>query len=164
MSTKGLLSLGFGAPNWSELISWYQPTEVNSKCPWGLRGLLANIVIANVWQILVSLLYFAFNAILSCQLLAREWVNFGQGRKTLRVSHPQGIQRESFFISMPLKYGIPIMAVFAIEHWLISQSAFVIRILLFDFDGTPLPGLTMAGFSIIPCIAGTLANHLFGFL
>jgi hypothetical protein len=29
MSTKGLLSLGFGAPNWSELISWYQPTEVS---------------------------------------------------------------------------------------------------------------------------------------
>jgi hypothetical protein len=108
----------------------------------------------------VSLLYFAFNAILSCQLLAREWVNFGHGRKTLRVSHPQGIQRESFFISMPLKYGLPIMAVFAIEHWLISQSAFVIRILLFDFDGTPLPGLTMAGFSIIPCIAGTLSNRL----
>jgi hypothetical protein len=118
-------------------------------------------VIANVWQVLVSLLYFTFNAILSCQLLAQEWAKFGDRRKTLRVSHPQGIQRESFFISMPLKYGLPIMAVFAIEHWLISQSAFVIRILLFDVDGTPLPGLTMSGFSIIPCITGTLSDRFF---
>jgi hypothetical protein len=101
-------------------------------------------------------------------LLARDWVNFGHGRKTLRVSHPQGIQRKILFIFMPLKYGLPIMAVFAIEHWLISQSVFVIRILLFDFDGTPLLGLTMAGFSIIPWITGTLSiclpNTVYGFL
>jgi hypothetical protein len=96
----------------------------------------------------------AFNAILSCQLLAAEWAQFGYERKTLRVSHPKGIQRGSFFISMPLRYGLPIMAVFVVLHWLISQSAFVIRVLLFDWDGTPLPGFTMSGFNVIPSLTG----------
>jgi Na+/glutamate symporter len=28
-TAKGLARLGFGSPNWSELISWNQPTEVS---------------------------------------------------------------------------------------------------------------------------------------
>jgi hypothetical protein len=28
-TAKGLARLGFGSPNWSELISWNQPTEAS---------------------------------------------------------------------------------------------------------------------------------------
>ncbi|KAF2819941.1 hypothetical protein CC86DRAFT_334158 [Ophiobolus disseminans] len=145
VSFSSIWELGFGTARHEEIISWNQSRN-------GSFGFFANIMVANVWQVLVSMLYLIFNAILSCQLLAAEWGQYGYERKTLRVSHPKGIQRGSYFISMPLRYGLPIIALFAILHWLISQSAFVIRVLQFDINGTPVPGFTMAGFSIMPCI------------
>ncbi|KAF2007571.1 hypothetical protein P154DRAFT_420621, partial [Amniculicola lignicola CBS 123094] len=108
--------------------------------------------VANVWQVFLSLLYVAQNALLSCLLVADEWSGFAIDRKTLRVAAPVGIQRSSYFISMPLRYSLPIMGVFTIMHWLLSQSTFIIRVLAFDWDGSVLPGWTTAGFSVIPSL------------
>lgn len=117
---------------------------------------MTNIVIANMWQVFISVLYLTLNGILSFQLIANEWFQFGHNSKTLRVSHPEGIQRGTFFVSMPLRYGLPTRLVFGVEHWLISQSMFVIRTLISDWDGKPLPGLTTSGHSVIPALIGTL--------
>lgn len=113
-----------------------------------------NTVIANIWQVLLSMLYILHNGLLSCLMVAHEWAGFANERKTLRVSAPQGIQRSSYFISMPLRYGIPIMSLFAAEHWLLSQSAFVIRIVNSDWYGVPISAYTTSGFSLVPCILG----------
>lgn len=58
---------------------------------------------------------------------------------------------------MPLRYSLPIMGLFAIEHWLLSQATFVIGIILQDWDihNTIHTHYTTAGFSIMPCIFGT---------
>jgi hypothetical protein len=56
------------------------------------------------------------------------------------------------------------MVVFAVEHWLISQSMFVIRTLVFDWDGTPLPGRTTSGHSVIPALIGTCHMYFFNCL
>ena len=53
---------------------------------------------------------------------------------------------------MPLRYGIPIMAVFATEHWLLSESPFIIRLLLSEWNGARVPGGTISGFSVIPSL------------
>lgn len=72
------------------------------------------------------MLYLANNSLLTCQLVSEEWAGYAKERKTLRVSHPVGIQRSSFFISMPMKYGIPLLAANATLHWLVSQSLFLV--------------------------------------
>lgn len=121
-------------------------------------------MIANIWQVMVSICYLTQNALLSCQLVADEWTGFAKERKTLRVSHPTGIQRSTYFISMPLRYGMPIMAMFALEHWLLSQTTFIVRVLNFDLTLTPFStesGYTTAGYSLIPAIFAIVVPALF---
>lgn len=76
-------------------------------------------------------------------------------RKTLRVSDPEGIQRSSYFVSMPWRYGLPLIFSTASLHWLVSQSIFVYSVDLYKPDGMldPKYGLySGAGFSIEPII------------
>ena len=65
-----------------------------------------------------------------------------------------GIQRSSYFVSMPLRYGVPIMIVSAIEHWLYSQAVFIIRGIRINLDGSEDANWTTTGFSFIPSIIG----------
>ncbi|KAK3349773.1 hypothetical protein B0T25DRAFT_633098 [Lasiosphaeria hispida] len=149
-SLPGLWKLGFGEAKSEAMISWHQQEK-------GLRGLLENLLVANIWQFLLSVLYISFNVILTTQLVAREWAGYAatidpktKKAKTLRVSKPKGSQRATYYLSMPYRYGLPVNIIFTAAHWLLSQSTFTIRLLFFDWDGTPLPGRTLAGFSIIP--------------
>lgn len=119
-------------------------------------------MIANIWQVVDSLCYININALVSCLLLAREWAQYGVERKPLRVSHPRGIQRSTYSISIPLRYGIPILGFFFLEHWLLSRTTFVIRVLIIDTistvdTATTVPGWTTSGFSLLPAILGKLA-------
>ena len=69
-------------------------------------------------------------------LVGKEWDGFGMTRKTLRVTAPQGIQRSSYFVSVPLKYGLPILITFGALHYTTSQSVFVVYITRFFSNGT----------------------------
>ena len=78
-------------------------------------------------------------------------------RKTLRVSAPEGIQRSSYFVSMPWRYGIPLISAMSILHWLASQSVFVYVAELYRADGTLDTNqqlFTGTGFSSEPMICG----------
>ncbi|KAE8454592.1 hypothetical protein EG329_000215 [Mollisiaceae sp. DMI_Dod_QoI] len=150
-SPAALWKLGFGTTNQLEIVGWNQPNV-------GFKGLIANILLANVWQVLISMAYIAHNGLLSTMLLEREWRQYANERKTLRVSHPKGIQRSTYFISMPLRYGIPMMSASALLHWLLSQSVFILRVIVFDTASSTIPtevrdlNWTMSGFSIYPII------------
>ena len=122
----------------------------------GKMGLFVNILISNVWQVMISLLYIGHNALLSCMMVANEWFGFATHRKTLRVSAPRGIQRSSYTLSMPLRYGIPMMLIFSMEHWILSQATFIVRVNRTDYQGNSSYGWTTSGYSIIPCIIGTV--------
>jgi len=63
-----------------------------------------------------------------------EFSQFSTHPKTLRVSDLLGLQRSSWWISLPLRYGIPICATSAGMHWLISQSLFLARVTAFFAD------------------------------
>lgn len=71
-------------------------------------------------------------------------------KKPLRVSVPEGIQRSTYFVSMPLRYGIPLQSSTALLHWLISQSIFVLAADTYRSDGSLVPELSLyaTGFSI----------------
>ena len=82
------------------------------------------------------MLYMVLNAFISYLLVGKEWAEYAKKRKTLRVTSPEEIQRSSYFVSIPLKYGIPLMLASAVLHWTQSQSIFVIRIAAYYWDGT----------------------------
>lgn len=57
-------------------------------------------------------------------------------RKTLRVTSPVGMQRSTYFVQMPMRYGVPMIASMALLHYLISQSIFLYAIEVHNSDGS----------------------------
>lgn len=108
---------------------------------------------------ILSCVYLAYNALLTCQLVSEEWSGYARERKTLRVSHPRGIQRSSYFVSMPLKYGVSLMAANATLHWTVSQSMFLVSTTAyFPNDIEDISGsFTTTGYSSSASLAGKLA-------
>ncbi|KAK8097762.1 uncharacterized protein PG998_013248 [Apiospora kogelbergensis] len=115
------------------------PAAVSGLGPWENKYLgtptefLINILIANSPQILMSVLYLFYNNILTRQLAADEWLGFlkPQGKKPLRVSSPIGMQRSSYFLTLPFKYSGTLLVFNGILHWLISQALFLVRTSVF---------------------------------
>ncbi|RYP92686.1 hypothetical protein DL770_001199 [Monosporascus sp. CRB-9-2] len=131
ISTKlsSLWDLGFGALNPFTYLVIGLPREDPA-------GLVSNVILANLPQLVLSVLYVLLNAMLSTMLVQREFSRMSSTRKPLRVSEPLGIQRSSYFISLPLRYGIPLYATAALMHWLVSQSLFLARITAMYPEGT----------------------------
>lgn len=130
MSPAGLLQLGF-TMNGAFLV-----TGTGS----GRFGSGLNVIIANSFQILVSLMYLFYNNILTSQLVSDEWTRFlrPDGKKTLRVSSPRGMQRSSYTLSLPFKYSIPLAILMMAAHTLVSQSILVISLASFGPGPDPV--------------------------
>ena len=123
-----LWNLGFGALTPFTFIFIGLPREDPA-------GLISNVLVANLPQFILSILYIFYNGMISTFLVQREFSQMKSIRKPLRVSEPLGIQRGSYFISLPLRYGIPLYATSALMHWLISQSFFLARVTAFFPNG-----------------------------
>lgn len=110
---------------------------------------------------IISLLYLTFNALFSCLLVSDELAGYHKTRKTLRVSFPEGIQRSSYFISMPLRYAAPLTMSMALLHWTVSQSVFVVRVISHYSDGSLNVGsnITVAGYSPLGIMICTLYSN-----
>lgn len=102
--------------------------------PWGL---ISNVILANIPQLLASVFYLIYNAILTTFLVQYEFSKMYKTRKSLRVSEPVGTQRSSYPISLPFRYGIPLSTSSGVMSWLLSQSLFLARITALHPDGTP---------------------------
>jgi len=122
---------------------------LSSNSKQGTRGFIANVMYANMWQVIISFLYLAYNALLTCMLVGDEWSRFATQRKTLRVTHPRGIQRSTYFVSMPYKYGIPLMVANTVLHTLISQSLFIVSAVAYlpNLVEDPVNSYTVTGYS-----------------
>lgn len=107
----------------------------------GSVGLFSNVLLANLPQFLLSIIYVLSNTVLSTFLVQREFSHMCQEhkRKPLRVSEPIGIQRGSYFISLPLRYGVPLYTMSSVLHWTISESFFLAKITSVKADGSPDP-------------------------
>jgi hypothetical protein len=87
--------------------------------------------------------------------LSREWLSYASQRKGLRVSYPRRrlrrrqlarsfgfegggkvveevstAQRGSHFLSLPLRYSLPLASLSALLHWAISQACFFFQIMI----------------------------------
>jgi hypothetical protein len=94
------------------------------------------VICAKVWQFAASMLYVQSNALFSCIFANREWHHYALERKPLHVTEPYGLQRSSYYISMPWRFGIPLMSSSAVLHWTLSQSVFVMVVEAVAEDGT----------------------------
>lgn len=129
-------------------------------------GLIANVLLANLPQLLLSLTYICYNSTLSAFLVQREFSRMAaeKRRRTLRVSEPVGLQRSTYTISLPFRYGIPLYAASGIMHWLVSQSLFLARITaLEDQRGTVSvrDSFSTCGYSPIAVLASECPVPLF---
>jgi len=100
--------------------------------------LISNAIIANTPQLILSVLYFSYNGLFTAMLMGYEWISYSRKRKGLRVTRqPSGAQRSTYFLSLPYRFGVPLMLISGILHWLVSQSIFLIAIDFYDAFGNP---------------------------
>ena len=121
-------NIGLGAVDVRTLISWKVPRD----------NIVANVLIANISQPVLSIIYFTYNSIWTTMSLGKEWSKYGFRRHGLRVSgRPRGSQRMSYFLQLPYRYSIPVMVLSGVLHWLVSQSIFLVAVNRYDRDGNP---------------------------
>ncbi|KAF3046889.1 hypothetical protein E8E12_005587 [Didymella heteroderae] len=134
-SFSTIRALGFGTATAEMVINdWGIPVS-------GSGALLQNVLVANTPQLLFSSVYLTLNNVLTRVHLAVEWASYLTTRKGLRVSHNRkGAQRSTYFLQLPYRVGVPLMAISASLHWLISQSIFLVSIETYDVNGLPKNG------------------------
>ena len=125
-SLASLWRLRFGQIDPRSLIASYPRNSRDS------RGALGNpsvvLVLANLPQLLISLLHLNYKSIFTCMLMEKEWNDSAYIRKRLRVSSPSKGQRSTYFLSLPYRYAIPLIVLSGSMHWVLSQSFFLAQI------------------------------------
>ena len=135
--------MGFGVVNVNFLVSL---PDMSSE-----DGVIGHTLLVNTPQLVLSFSYFAYNAIWTQMLIAREWAQYGIRRRSLRVSKPRGQQRCNYFLTIPYLYGVPLLIISVILHWLLSQSFFLARINVNParpFVNTPPAIINTVGYSL----------------
>ncbi|XHG03465.1 hypothetical protein AWENTII_006769 [Aspergillus wentii] len=140
------------------------------KSDWFPTTLLPVTLIVNTPQTIFSLIYFTINAMFSIMVLSAEWNDYALHRKGLRVSTaPKGSQRDTYFLSLPYRYALPLLVLSTLLHWLISQSLFLVNVEMYDATLTRDPqfDIISCGYSppaIVIClsVSGVLIAYLVG--
>lgn len=125
-----LLALAVSESDWHTATSiGFGALDPRAIIRYGVRGVLANTFIANSAQLIVSLIYFSYNSLFTAMLLGYEWTTYAYKQKGLRVTtKARGAQRSSYFLSLPYRFALPLMATSGLMHWVVSQSIFFIII------------------------------------
>lgn len=140
-----LWNLGYGTVTSESILPLNLP---------GDSGQLAAVLIANSPQLVLSFLFLTYNGLFTCMLLASEFSDYGHERKTLRVTNPRAFQRSTYRLQLPYRYGIPLLVLSGVLHWLVSQSLFLARVVFYSQDGTEdtYASLSTVGYSCIAII------------
>jgi len=102
----------------------YTDSEILMR--YDLDSFLRAVLCANTPQLLLSFLYLMYNSLFTGMVMGQEWNQFGgaTGRKYIRVTYPQGKQRGTYWLQLPYRYALPLMACSAFIHWSTSQALF----------------------------------------
>ncbi|KAJ5095258.1 hypothetical protein N7532_007549 [Penicillium argentinense] len=118
--------------NWfSEDVDISSYNIIYSNVPWTM---LSAVVVANVPQLIVTMSYYCYNAVLTSMLATGEYSSYGEKRKALRVTWPVkgSQQRSTYWLSVPYRYATPILILYMLLHWLISQSIFYLLLIPYN--------------------------------
>ena len=94
----------------------------------GFTSIIPYVLLANTPQVIASFLYLSYNGLFTAMVANREWTSYAQKRAALRVTVPTPSQRSTYFLSLPYKYGSPLIIASILLHWFISQTLFIARI------------------------------------
>lgn len=154
-SFSALYSRGFGKVSPDLVITGWEIETMSAD-----GGVVSSVLVANSPQLLLSFFYVAVNALLTLMSSSREWSRFSlswalrRGPRSLRTSSPRGSQRRTYFLQLPFRFAIPLIAVSALLHWLISQSIFLAVVSDYDTEGRKFQPFAIAscGYSPIAMI------------
>jgi hypothetical protein len=138
-SASGLLRLGVGKLIFEQTLGYWADSTDSSSGQQIYSSLGANVLIANLPQLIVSALYLLYNDLLTRLRLSIEWASFYLTAHPLRVSVPQGLQRSTGFLQLPLWLNVPLLAMMACLHWAISQSIFYALVLSVNYSVNDVP-------------------------
>jgi hypothetical protein len=119
-----LYSLGFDAYNSVAVLSMFKLNNIKAFDYTSTNELLAMVAVSNLPQVLISCLYLAYNSVYTSMASTDEWSRLTVQRKALRTTNPVGIQRSTFWLSLPWTYNLAIAAAGSVLNWLISRSVF----------------------------------------
>ncbi|KAB8224802.1 hypothetical protein BDV33DRAFT_187817 [Aspergillus novoparasiticus] len=145
--STGIWSVGLGQISTQTLIS---------SGGYTISSVVANSIVANLPQLISSILYFACNGLITTMALAHEWSQYAIQRKGLRVSaEPMGSQRSTYFLSLPYRYVIPFIISSTLVHWLISESLFLVMIEAYTvgMERDSINDIITCGYSAIAIVA-----------
>ncbi|KUM65815.1 hypothetical protein ACN42_g1230 [Penicillium freii] len=106
----------------------FKKNIVTSSLP---KRMLDSVVVANIPQLLITMSYYGYNNLMTTMLAAAEYDSYGVSSKSLRVTWPEkdSQQKSTYWLSIPYQYAVPILVLYVVLHWLVSQSTFyVLRI------------------------------------
>lgn len=148
-SLPGLWKLGFGTLNAKAFVL----VEGNSP-------VTAMAMLANSPQVALALLYVTFNGLLTSMFAADDWSNFAFRGQYLMVSTPSGQQRGTWCLGLPIYYGMALLVLQTLLHWLISQSIFVVQIAVIAKNGVLKTSgqLSNCGYSPIAIVFTVIAG------
>ncbi|KIW03154.1 uncharacterized protein PV09_05797 [Verruconis gallopava] len=130
LPSRILIALPIGSLNPATFIyGWTLPSS-------GALGLISNVIIANLPQVVLSMIYYTYNSLFTCFLAGREWSRYATHKKGLRISSiPRGAQRSTYTLQLPYRVALPLMTLSGILHWLTSQSIFLVSVQEQSQDG-----------------------------
>jgi hypothetical protein len=97
---------------------------------------LLNAWLSNAPQLVLSFCYLAVNSECTSMAGVAEWNKLAESpHKGLRVTKPEGKQRDTYFLQLPYRWALPLMFSSGVLHWLLSQSIFLVRIDQYDRAG-----------------------------
>ncbi|KAJ5834321.1 hypothetical protein N7447_000347 [Penicillium robsamsonii] len=129
---------------------------------------LSSVVIANIPQLVITVSYFFYNSVLTSMLATAEYSSYGASPKPLRVTWPVrgSTQQSTYWLSMPYRYGVPLLVIFTVLHWLVSQSIYYFRVMAYDWTGRPIYRFSISslGYNPLAIFISTLVGSLMVFV
>jgi hypothetical protein len=87
-------------------------------------GYQGYVILSNLPQLLVGIVFLLFNDIFGRMLIASEFASYSQRRHALRTTLPHGSQRSTSLVSLPLAYAASFVVARMLLQWFVSQSIF----------------------------------------
>lgn len=95
-------------------------------------GAASVVILANLPQVILWLNLVFLNRLVTCMAVSREWSLMAHARKGLRTSTSRGEQRSTYWLQLPLKFAIPMLAVSTGLHYLVSQALFFVSLRIYS--------------------------------
>jgi hypothetical protein len=108
-----------------------------------------------------SLMNVLYNGLFTAMMLVGEWNSFSQHRQPLRVTSPIGDQINNYYLTIPYRYAVPLLALTGTFHWLISESFFLVSITAFNgLDIQPADSVFGIGYSALAILLAIIVCFL----